>query len=76
MRIPKIVAFKVTFFEKLKSLFRSSEGYSEPGRISTMKLNISKHKFMTFFFQPHFVYLSVLFEIVSNKINECVVVDY
>ena len=58
MRIPKIVAFKVTFFEKLKSLFRSSEGYSEPGRISTMKLNISKYKFMSFFFQPHSVYFT------------------
>ena len=31
MRIPKLVAFKVAFFEKLKSLFCSSEGYSEPG---------------------------------------------
>ena len=38
MQIPKVVAFKVAFIEKLKSLFRSSEGYLEPGRISTMKL--------------------------------------
>ena len=30
MRLPKIVAFKVACFEKLKCLFRSSEGYSEP----------------------------------------------
>ena len=32
MRIPKVVTFKVVFTEKLKSLFRSSEGYLEPGR--------------------------------------------
>ena len=38
MRIPKLVAFKVAFMEKLKSVFRSSEGYLEPGRISTMNL--------------------------------------
>ena len=38
MRIPKVVGFKVAFIEKLKSLFRSSERYLEPGRISTMKL--------------------------------------
>ena len=38
MRTSKVVAFKVAFIEKLKSLFRSSEGYLEPGRISTMKL--------------------------------------
>ena len=38
MRIPKIVAFKVVFIEKLKSFFRSSEGYLEPCGISTMKL--------------------------------------
>ena len=38
MRITKVVAFKVAFIEKLKNLFRSSEGYLEPGRISTMKL--------------------------------------
>ena len=61
MRIPKIVAFKVTFFEKLKSLFPSSEGYSEPGWIFTIKLNISKYKFMTLFLQPHSLYLSVSF---------------
>ena len=61
MRIPKIVAFKVTFFEKLKSLFRSSEEYSGPGRISTMKLDTPKYKFMTFFFQRHSLYLSVSF---------------
>ena len=38
MRIPKVVAFKGAFIEKLKSLFRSSEGYLEPSRISTMNL--------------------------------------
>ena len=38
MQIPKVVAFKVAFIEKLKGLFRSSEGYLEPDRISTMKL--------------------------------------
>ena len=38
MRISKVVAFKVAFIEKVKSLFRSSVGYLEPGRISTMKL--------------------------------------
>ena len=38
MRVRKAVAFKVAFIQKLKSLFRSSEGYLEPGRISTMKL--------------------------------------
>ena len=32
MRIPKVVTFKVAFTEKLKNLFRSSEGYLEPGR--------------------------------------------
>ena len=61
MRIPEVVAFKVTIFEKIKSLYRSSEGYSEPGRISTIKLNIFKYKFMAFFFQPHSLYLSVSF---------------
>ena len=38
MRVPKVVAFKVAFIQTLKSLFRWSEGYLEPGRISTMKL--------------------------------------
>ena len=38
MRIPKVVAFEVAFIWKLKSLFRSSEEYLEPGQISTMKL--------------------------------------
>ena len=38
MGIAKVVAFKVAFIWTLKSLFRSSEGYLEPGRISTMKL--------------------------------------
>ena len=38
MRIPKVVTFKVAFIEKLRSLFRSSEGYLQSGRISTMKL--------------------------------------
>ena len=38
MGIPKVVAFKVVFIWKLKHLFRSSEGYLELGRISTMKL--------------------------------------
>ena len=39
MHIPKIVAyFSVAVIEKLKSLFRSSEGYLELGRISTMKV--------------------------------------
>ena len=38
MRIPKVVAFKVAFMEKLKRVFRSSMGYLEPGRTSTMKL--------------------------------------
>ena len=38
MRIPKVVAFKVAFMEKLKSVFCSSEGYLEPRRISTMNL--------------------------------------
>ena len=38
MQIPIAVAFKVAFIEKLKGSFRSSEGYLEPDRISTMKL--------------------------------------
>ena len=65
MQISKLVAFKVAFIWKLNSLFRSSEEYLEPGRISTMKLLAvnyfrkkavvdirldSKHKFISFFF--------------------------
>ena len=38
MGIPKIVAFKVAFIEKLEGLFCSSEGYLQPGRICKMKL--------------------------------------
>ena len=68
MRTPKVVAFKVAFIEKLKSLFRSSGGYLEPGQISTMKLLAltifakspvvdvrldCKYKLMSFFFEPH-----------------------
>ena len=34
----------------MKSLFCSSEGYSEPGQISTMKLSMTKYKFMALFF--------------------------
>ena len=78
MRIPKVVVFKVAFTSKLKSLFRSSEGYFEPGRISTMRfqpLTIfakssvvdvrlhSKYKFMSFIFEPHSLNLCLsLFE--------------
>ena len=65
MRISKLVTFKVAFIWKLKSLFRSSEEYLEPGRITTMKLLAvnyfrkkavvdirldSKYKFISFFF--------------------------
>ena len=72
MRIPKVVTFKVVFIEKLKSLFRPSEGYLEPGRIFTIKLLVasfckkssvvdvgldSKYKFMSLFFQPHSLHL-------------------
>ena len=45
VRIPKVVDFKVAFIEKLKSAFRSSEGYLQPREISTMELlavNFSK----------------------------------
>ena len=43
MRIPKVVTFKVAFTEKLKSLFRSSEGYLEPGRKMEL-LAVNFHK--------------------------------
>ena len=38
MRTPKVVAFKVVFIWKSKTVLDSSEWYLEPGRISTMKL--------------------------------------
>ena len=36
MRMPEVVAFRVAFIWKLKNLFRLSEEYLEPDRISTM----------------------------------------
>ena len=43
MRIPNVVAFKVAFIWKLKSLFLSSEGYLEPDQISAMKILAVNH---------------------------------
>ena len=69
MRIPKVVTFKVVFIEKLKSLFRRSEGYLEPGRTCILVASFckkssvvdvgldSKYKFMSLFFQPHSLHL-------------------
>ena len=33
------------------NFFCSSKGYSEPGQISAMKLNTSKYKFLSLFFE-------------------------
>ena len=77
MRIAKVVAFKAVFIGKLKWLFRSSEGYLKPGRISTIKLlavnifpkkvcgrystGFEIHKFLSFLFEPHSVNLCMSF---------------